>query len=491
MTAAGRGWRASRRVPALLCLMLALAATPAAADPKESYRKGFEALDQGQWAVVVRYMREAADEQSTEGERVRLYGERFVPYLPHFYLGLALSKTGSCEEALAQWKESESQGAVKKTAQYKTLLQGRELCKQPQVAGGKPAATPAPAAAPGPDATALLPALREAEGAVEKATDVDAQIARRRADPEYADAWKRESAEGVEASAAKAIATARGRIDRAKNQGPVAELQEATRAVTRARQDLEALAGRLDQRRTELRQAQEKADKLATERAAADRQAPEKAAADKLAADQANTEKLARDQEAAGREAESRDHAQRLVVAREISGLAADARKLLDRTTPAQPRSAELDRRQARLQAVLRRASPPPATASAVELQKLRDDLAAATNGLEKTAAAESRQPGPPSELRAAARALFRGNYAEVVRSLGGATFAERRAAVTAALLLAAARYSLYLQGGAKDLRLRHQAGEDALTCRRLAPDLSPAPEFFSPRFLQFFRSPD
>jgi hypothetical protein len=496
MSAAGDRPGRRRDLLALACLTLLCGAAPAAADPKESYRKGIEAVDRGQWAEVVRYMREAAAQQGTEGEPVKIYGVRIVPYLPHFYLGLALSQAGTCDEALAQWQESESQGAVQKTVHYKALVQGRDLCKQ-KLAHARPsgaAGGPAPGTAPGPDAAVLVPAVREAESALQKATEADAQVARRRGDPEYAEPWKDESAEGVEASAANAIAATRGRIDRAKNLGQVAELQEAARAVTRVRQDLEALAGRLDKRRTELRQAREQrdaADKLAAERAATESQAREKAAADKLAAEKESADRQARErEEVARKEAESRDQAQRQALAQEISRLTAEARKLLDQAAaPAQPRSGNLDRSQARLQALVRRASPPPRAAAAAELQRLRDDLSASTATLEKALAAVSKQPGPPPELRAAARALFRASYEEVVHSLAGATFAERRATVTAALLLAAARYSLYLQGGEKDPALRQQAGADALTCRRLAPTLNPDPRLFSPRFVQFFRS--
>jgi len=496
---AGAGCRLglSRRLVVQLCLALACAATAAAADPKESFRKGILAADRGQWTDVVRYMREASAQQDKEGEPVKIYGVRIVPYLPHFYLGLALSQTGRCEEALAQWQESERQGAIKTTPHYKSLQSGRELCKQPQQARAKPAVTPTPPASPGPvvaagpDASVLIPAVREAEGAVQKAADAGAQVARRRADPEYAEAWKAESAQGIEATATQAIVNARSNLERGKNLGRVPDLQEAARLAGRARQDLEALAGRLDQRRTELRQAKEKAaaDKLAADREAADKQAREKAAAAQLAADREAAEKLARE-ETARREAEGRDQAERQSRLQELSGLVADARRLLGQTVAAQPRSAELDRRQARLQGILRRASAPSAAASAADLQQLREELAAAVSGLEKASAAAATQPGPPSELRAAARALFRANYGEVVQALAGASFAERRAAVTAALLLAAARYSLYLEGGEKDVKLRRQAGEDARTCRRLAPALNPDPRLFSPRFVQFFRSP-
>jgi hypothetical protein len=101
----------------------------------------------------------------------------------------------------------------------------------------------------------------------------------------------------------------------------------------------------------------------------------------------------------------------------------------------------------------------------------------------------QAARPSPPPELRAAARALFRADDEQVVRTLGGASFGERRAKVTAALLLGAARYALYVQGGAKDDRLRRQALDDARSCRRLSPALRPDPAFFSPGFRELYRT--
>ena len=311
----------------------------------------------------------------------------------------------------------------------------------PSTAPGQrsPGPYPAPQAAPAPATGALLRATREAEGAVQKADEAAAQIARRRAEPRYAEAWNDEAPEGVVAAVGRAIAAARKSLERGKNLGQVRDLQEATRLAASARNDLAALARRLDDQLARLAQrdllieqmkekaagenavarraASEKAaaqraadEQAAAERAAAVKAAAEKAAADRLAAEQESADRLAREQETARREAEGRSHA-------------------------------------------------------------------------------KIRQPGPPSELRAAARALFRADYEKVVRSLAGVNFDERRAAVTAALLLAAARYSLFLESGEKDLGLRRQAGENARICRRLAPALSPDPRLFSPRFVRFFRS--
>lgn len=286
----------------------------------------------------------------------------------------------------------------------------------------------APQVAPSLAAGVLLRATREAEGAIQKAAEAAAKIALRRRDPEYAEAWQEEAGDGIEATATLAIATARGRLARGKNLGQVRDLEEAFRLATEARKDLEALAGRLDQLRA--RQAVRDILIRGKLRKAQEKVAAEKAATDKPAAEKVPADKLAAEQESADKLARQR----------------------------------ETDHKKA----------------------ERREE---ATSGLEQVATTESRKPGPPSELRAAARALFRADYQEVVQSLAGATFSERRATVTAALLLAAARYYLYLEGGEKDLRLRQQAGANARTCRRMAPGLSPDPKLFSPRFVQFFRS--
>src|ERR1700682_3980262 len=114
--------RSAGRGTLLLGLALAFAAAPAAADYRESYRKGIVEADRQAWSAVATYMRQAAAEQGKEGETVKIYGVRYVRYLPHFFLGLALAESGNCQEALEQWKESESQGAVQGTPHYQPLL---------------------------------------------------------------------------------------------------------------------------------------------------------------------------------------------------------------------------------------------------------------------------------------------------------------------------------------------------------------------------------
>jgi hypothetical protein len=394
-----------RRVPVLACLGLACVAHVLAADPRQSYTKGIAAAGRGDWKTVVSSMRAAAAENGKEAESVTLEDGRSVPYLPHYYLGLGLALTERCDEALAQWQESERQQEVQKTVSlYQSLLRGRDACKR-VLALGKPAGLSRP------DAAGLAQAVRDAESAVQNARAAAAQVSRRYLDSEYAEAWKAELAQATETAATQAIAMARDRLEHAKSQGPLLDVQEATRLAVKARQDLESLAARLDQRRAEIRQAH---DKEAADKAEADRQA--RLTESKLTGDRASAEKLAREQVDARREAEARDLAQRQALT-------------------------------------------------------------------------ATRQSAPPPEVRRAVRAFLRADYPGVVHALATVTFAERRANVTAALLLAAARYYLYLEGGEKDADLRRQAGASAHACRRLAPNLSPDPRYFSPRFRQFFRT--
>ena len=96
--------RAGKGIYALSVALLA--ASPVAADYKDSYSRGLEAAKDGDWATVRQRMQEAIQDNPTAAPRVRLYGQRWEPYVPQFYLGLAAFKQGDCSTALAQWRES-------------------------------------------------------------------------------------------------------------------------------------------------------------------------------------------------------------------------------------------------------------------------------------------------------------------------------------------------------------------------------------------------
>ena len=461
---------------ALVLLVLIAQATVLRADYKESYRKGIAAYDRKEWGEMARWMRQAAGEQSQEGEQVKLYGVRFEAYLPHYYLGLALFQTGDCEGALAQWQDSERQGAIQGTNQNKTLVQLRDTCRQ-RLASSKPPPAPTPAPPSGPDPAVLARATREAETEIQKAADAQAQIAQRRNNPDFAEAWKQESAQAGETQATEQLGTARSRLDRGKGQKQVSDLQEAERLASQARQSFESLLGRLDRRQVQIRQTRDKetADKLAEETRRQQQEAA-KAEAARLAAAQ--------------QEAENQEKARRQDLGRQIDRASADARKILDQASRVANPPAELKGQQSAVRDLLRRAGAVSPTAPLADLDRLQKEIPAATSRLQDALLrAQGETSGPPAELRAAARAFLRGDYQEVVRTLASATFQDRKATLSGNLLLAAARYSLYLQAGEKDAKLREQALENVLSCRRIDPKLVPDPRAFSPRFSEFFKA--
>lgn len=89
-----------------------LAASPLPADYKDSYSRGLEAAKDGDWATLRQRMQEAIQDNPTAAPRVRLYGQRWEPYVPQFYLGLAAFRQGDCATALAQWRSAANTGVI-------------------------------------------------------------------------------------------------------------------------------------------------------------------------------------------------------------------------------------------------------------------------------------------------------------------------------------------------------------------------------------------
>lgn len=101
--------RAGKGIAALLAALMSLSA---AADYKDSYSRGLEAAKDGDWAAVRQRMQEAIADNPTAAPRVRLYGQRWEPYVPQFYLGLAAFKQGDCAGALNQWRSAANAGVI-------------------------------------------------------------------------------------------------------------------------------------------------------------------------------------------------------------------------------------------------------------------------------------------------------------------------------------------------------------------------------------------
>lgn len=123
-----------------LVLVIALAGT-AWADYPESFKTGMRAVDFHAWSQVAQAMREAIAEQPrATGENVRIYGVRVAPYIPQYFLGLALFRQGDYAGAATALGEAEAQGTVH------GLFRGRleffqEVCAR-RLGGTRPVPTP-------------------------------------------------------------------------------------------------------------------------------------------------------------------------------------------------------------------------------------------------------------------------------------------------------------------------------------------------------------
>ena len=119
------------RVRCASWMLLALGgfSLPAAADFRDDYKLGIEALERGEWNQASTLFRQVIGERPDE--KARLTRSPFSRrYLPHFYLGQALFGMDDCEGALVAWAESERQGIIPRLPEYQSLVEGRDLCRE-------------------------------------------------------------------------------------------------------------------------------------------------------------------------------------------------------------------------------------------------------------------------------------------------------------------------------------------------------------------------
>ena len=140
-------------VAALAALML-VAGGVARADYKRSYTDGVEAAGKGQWGTVREKMNAALSEESTPAAKARIYGTRFEPYVPKYYLGLAAYRQNDCAGALANWNDGPTKAIVQGIpALSGVAAAGVRDCESKQVAVETP--TPQPTLTPKPSPTPL------------------------------------------------------------------------------------------------------------------------------------------------------------------------------------------------------------------------------------------------------------------------------------------------------------------------------------------------
>jgi hypothetical protein len=129
------------------------AAALAHADYKDNYALGLKAYNDGDYAKARELMQQALAEHPEPAARIRLYGQRWEPYLPQYYLGMVAFKQGDCATALAQWNAPANRQVVTQLAEINGALQrDAAACEQKVVAKVEEKPKPPPAAPEAPAA---------------------------------------------------------------------------------------------------------------------------------------------------------------------------------------------------------------------------------------------------------------------------------------------------------------------------------------------------
>ena len=118
-----------RPIVAAACLLVTgIGAAGAQSDGfLQSYRLGLDAIDEQRWPDAVTSFQGAIAGRSEAARRLLSRG--FTrPYLPHFYLGLALAEARICQDALIAFAESERQGVVTRRQEFEILTEKKQSC---------------------------------------------------------------------------------------------------------------------------------------------------------------------------------------------------------------------------------------------------------------------------------------------------------------------------------------------------------------------------
>ena len=118
-------------------IVIAVLALGAAQLPRaqflERYVEGLQEVRLENWQTVTVSMRAAIAEQPRERARLPLR-RYFRPYIPHYYLGVALFNLGDCAAAKYEWDLSESYGVISDRAEGADVVLKRRECEQRRAA---------------------------------------------------------------------------------------------------------------------------------------------------------------------------------------------------------------------------------------------------------------------------------------------------------------------------------------------------------------------
>jgi tetratricopeptide (TPR) repeat protein len=122
-----------------LALTLAIG-LPARAEDKwyELYQGALKSISSRKWTDAEKKLRAAMASGPTPGRQVRMYGVRFIDYLPEYHLGLVYFNQQRYADALEQFAKAQASGQVTKgDVEFATMTDMVELCRI-RTAGTRP-----------------------------------------------------------------------------------------------------------------------------------------------------------------------------------------------------------------------------------------------------------------------------------------------------------------------------------------------------------------
>lgn len=154
-----------------LLLTATLGPTPGLADETwyQAYDSALKAIAARQWVVAETKLKAAIRTGPRPGRNVRIYGVRFIDYLPGYYLGIACFNQQKYKEALEELQRVEASGLVsKRDPEFPQMTEMIEKAST-QLAAKPSVAPPSPVAA---ETTRPSESQKEAETLVRFARDL-------------------------------------------------------------------------------------------------------------------------------------------------------------------------------------------------------------------------------------------------------------------------------------------------------------------------------
>lgn len=407
------------------------------ADFKRDYGSGVRDYTKGDYGDAIESLQEAIDQESKAQEKVRIYGMRYEPYMPYFFLGQAKFKNGDCTGALAAWKESLAQSVIQNQEQFSELQANMATCDSLKV-----------------DVTQIAQSAQDAIGRLQHRIDLFAKLETEQLlSSEWTSRWQPElnRARASVQTLSTSLQTAIDQTDEAGIKAVQAEALAADGAINDAQGLAVARVSTIKQSQAQdaSRQLNESRDVLV----------------------QAIS---------AGKSMEIKQGSVQMgTLQQQLQTLLAQGESTIDSGSANPKQFRELAQN---ISNVSRRYSLAEQDWQAEQRQaQLAEENAAAAK-----AAAQRRIP--PNTLKQAAEAYFAGNYESAVSLSNPDSLREDRAKVQALLFRAAASHKLYVLSGENNTQAKQRSEDDIRAIKRLNRNFSPYIAAFSPGFLELFR---